>query len=271
MLESLDLTKTLGSAAYDARLKDVQLRLVLQQRKFVERGIPAVIVFEGMDAAGKGGAIKRLIAKLDPRGYEVHPIGPPDATELKHHHLWRFWNRLPSAGRIGIFDRSWYGRVLVERVERFAAKPQWSRAYEQIDDFERSLVEEGMVLLKFWVHISQDEQLRRFKAREEDPFRRWKITKDDWRNRERWDDYVAAAEEMLAKTSTTYAPWNVVPAESKLHARITILEAVADAFDHAIADEAHYGVAQQNGKAARAATNGRPGASGARSIFEAAD
>jgi polyphosphate kinase 2 (PPK2 family) len=267
MLESLDLTRTLDRDAYDARLKDLQLKLVRQQRKFVERGIAAVIVFEGMDAAGKGGAIKRMTAKLDPRGFEVHPIGPPDATELNHVYLWRFWNALPGAGRIAIFDRSWYGRVLVERVEKLASKDQWSRAYDEIAEFEHTLVKEGMVVLKFWLHMSPEEQLARFKAREDDPYKRWKITKDDWRNRDNWDHYVAAAEEMLAKTSTAWAPWTVIPAEDKLYARIAVVEAVADAFDHAIADK-NYGLPQQARKTEGPDARNRA-SSGARSILEA--
>jgi polyphosphate kinase 2 (PPK2 family) len=257
MLESLDLTRTLDRDAYDARLKELQLKLVRQQRKFVERGIAAVIVFEGMDAAGKGGAIKRMTAKLDPRGYEVHPIGPPDATELNHVYLWRFWNAMPGAGRIAIFDRSWYGRVLVERVEKLATKEQWSRAYDEISEFEHTLVKEGMVVLKFWLHIT----------REDDPYKRWKITKEDWRNRDNWEHYVAAGEEMFAKTSTAWAPWTVVPADDKLYARIAVVEAVADAFDHAIADK-NYGLPQQAPKLESPDAMNRP-ASGARSILEA--
>ena len=270
MLESLDLTSALPRDVYDDRLKELQLTLVRQQRRLVERRIAAVIVFEGMDAAGKGGAIKRLTAKLDPRGYEVHPIGPPDPSELAHHHLWRFWTRTPAAGRIGIFDRSWYGRVLVERVEELASKEQWKHAYDQFNDFERGLTEEGIVLLKFWLHISPDEQLRRFKAREEDPYRRWKITKEDWRDREHWDAYVTAAEEMFARTSTPRAPWSVIPAEDKAFARITVLQAVSDAFEHAIADK-HFGKPQQAGRHAASAAAGdapRAGASGARSVIE---
>ena len=202
MLESLDLTQSLSTEEYEERLKPLQLDLVLAQRRLAERGIAVVIVFEGMDAAGKGGAIKRLTTKLDPRGYEVLPIGPPTEEELRHHYLWRFWTQLPSYGRLTIFDRSWYGRVLVERVEGITPKARWQQAYSEIVEFERSLVDDEYIVLKFWLHISEKEQLRRFKAREEDPYRRWKITKEDWRNRDKWDDYVAAAEDMFEYTST---------------------------------------------------------------------
>jgi polyphosphate kinase 2 (PPK2 family) len=211
-----------------------------------------------MDAAGKGGAIKRLTAKLDPRGFEVHPIGPPDAHECAFHYLRRFWVRLPSYGRIGIFDRSWYGRVLVERVEKLTPKKAWKRAFDEINDFERAIIDDDTVLMKFWLHITAEEQLARFKAREDDPYKRWKITKDDWRNREKWDAYVEAAEEMLAKTSTPYAPWNVVPANDKLYARVLVLQAVIKALEAAL-DRREFG---------HDGCGVQPVPAGARSIFE---
>jgi polyphosphate kinase 2 (PPK2 family) len=228
VLESLDLTQSLATEEYEERLKPLQLDLVLAQRRLAERGVAVVIVFEGMDAAGKGGAIKRLTTKLDPRGYEVLPIGPPTEEELRHHYLWRFWTQLPSYGRLTIFDRSWYGRVLVERVEGITPKARWQQAYAEIVEFERMLADDEYIVLKFWLHISDREQLRRFKAREEDPYRRWKITKEDWRNRDKWDEYVAAAEDMFAYTSTPEVPWTVVPAENKPFARIMVLETVRD-------------------------------------------
>ncbi len=234
MLSSLDMTKSLDKGTYDATLKELQLELVRAQRKIVEKRIPVLIVFEGMDAAGKGGAIKRMTAKLDPRGFEVHPIGPPDAHECRFHYLRRFWVRVPSYGRIGVLDRSWYGRVLVERVEALCPKKAWQRAYEEINEFERQLIDDDTVLLKFWLHITEDEQLARFEARQKDPYKRWKITKDDWRNREKWNDYVEAAEEMLARTSTAAAPWTVVPANDKYYARVLVLKATLAALNAAI-------------------------------------
>lgn len=262
MLESLDLTRSLGEEEYESRLQPLQLDLVLQQRQLAERGIPVLLVFEGMDAAGKGGVIRRLTTKWDPRGFVVHPIGPPDVHELRYHYLRRFWDRLPSYGRIALFDRSWYGRVLVERVEDLTPEARWRQAYEEICEFERQLVNDGTVLLKFWMHISKKEQLKRFKAREDDPYKRWKITKEDWRNREKWEPYVTAAEEMLARTSTPFAPWTVIPAEDKRFARIMVLESVRDALS----------VALERGSLGNENLAPVPSgkkATGARSVFEA--
>lgn len=259
MLESLDMTKRLDRETYDASLKRLQLELVRAQRQLIERHIPVVIVFEGMDAAGKGGAIQRLTAKLDPRGFEVHPIGPPDSHECSFHYLRRFWLRLPAYGRISILDRSWYGRVLVERVEKLTPKKIWQRAYDEINQFERQIVDDDTVLLKFWLHITMDEQLARFRARENDPYRRWKITKDDWRNRDKWDDYIKAAEEVFAKTSTPYAPWTVISANDKLHARVLVLETTLRAMQAAL-ERKGFGHAEQGCNAAPTA--------GARSVLE---
>jgi AMP-polyphosphate phosphotransferase len=265
MLESLDMTKSITRDSYEMRVQELQLALVRAQRRLIERQIPVVITFEGIDASGKGGAIKRIIAKLDPRGYEVHPIGPPDPHELQYQYLRRFWVQLPAYGRIGIFDRSWYGRVLVERVEKLATKDQWKRAYDEINNFERMLVDDGMVLFKFWIHISAQEQLRRFKQRENDPYKRWKITKDDWRNRDKWDAYIEAAEEMFARTSTPVAPWFVIPGEDKLYARVQVLETVVAGIEKALALPAQHRVKEQE----KAAGNGAGKAKrGARSILE---
>jgi polyphosphate kinase 2 (PPK2 family) len=231
------MSTELKKGDYRSELKDVQLELVGLQRRIVERRIPVVIAFEGMDAAGKGGSIKRLTQRLDPRGYEVHAIGPPDVGESSHHWLRRFWVRLPAYGRIGIFDRSWYGRVLVERVEEITPEEDWRRAYEEIRDFERTLIDDETVLLKFWMHVTSDEQLRRFEARQNDPYKRWKITDDDWRNRQKWDDYLAAAEEMLEETSTDAAPWTVVEGEDKYYARVKVLREVASTLDAAVERE----------------------------------
>jgi len=199
-----------------------QWRAALALGCYRER-LPVVIVYEGWDAAGKGGNIKRLTQELDPRGYAVIPIGAPDATERAHHYLWRFWRQLPKAGHIGIFDRSWYGRVLVERVEGLATEQQWRRAYQEINHFERQLAEFGAVVLRFWLHLSPAERLRRFEARERTPHKRHKIGHEDWRNRARWNDYHAAVVEMLERTGTTLAPWTVIEAEDKLWARIRAL------------------------------------------------
>jgi polyphosphate kinase 2 (PPK2 family) len=259
MLTSLDMTRSLDQADYDSQLKELQLKLVVAQRRIVDRRIPVILVFEGMDASGKGGCIKRLTAKLDPRGYEVHPIGPPDAHECRYHYLRRFWVRLPSYGRISVLDRSWYGRVLVERIEKLTPKAAWQRAYDEINQFERQVTDDDTVLLKFWLHITKAEQLARFEARQADPYKRWKITDEDWRNRERWDNYVDAAEDMIARTSTPYAPWTVVPANNKLYARILVLGATLAAIEAAL-ERKGYGHGGPNCEAGPM--------SGARSIIE---
>ncbi len=229
ILEPIDLSVSLEKKEYSRRRKKLQKRLRdLHHRMYIER-VGAAIAYEGWDAAGKGGNIRRLTARLDPRGYEVIPIGAPDATESQHHYLWRFWKEMPKAGHLAIFDRTWYGRVLVERVEGFATRAQWKRAYREINEMERHLVNDGMVLLKFWLQIDPDEQLRRFQARQEDPDKTWKITEEDWRNREKWDAYNAAVEEMLFRTSTPHAPWTIVESNDKRFARIKVLQTVCDA------------------------------------------
>jgi len=190
--------------------------------------VPAAIVFEGWDAAGKGGAIKRLVAPLDPRGYKVAPSGAPNDVERAHHYLWRYWNEVPKAGHFTIFDRSWYGRVMVERVEGFCTRDEWMRAFREINDFEEQLVDSGIVLIKFWLHIDQEEQLRRFERRMEIPDKQWKITDEDWRNREKWSQYLEAVDEMLLRTSTTFAPWTIVEAGSKAFARVKVIETVKE-------------------------------------------
>jgi polyphosphate kinase 2 (PPK2 family) len=233
-LESLDMKKKLKKDEYRSTLKALQLDIVGLQRDLVDRRIPVVIAFEGMDAAGKGGAIKRLTARLDPRGYEVHAIGPPDVQEANHHWLRRFWLRLPGYGRIGVFDRSWYGRVLVERIEKLTPPESWELAYDEIDDFERTVVADETVLLKFWMHLTSDEQLRRFEARQNDAYKRWKITDDDWRNRQKWDQYIEAAEEMIERTSTDSAPWIVVEGDDKYYARVKVLREVTAALRTAV-------------------------------------
>lgn len=226
VLDRVDLSQSLSREEYEVRLKKLQQELYeLEHRCYIE-GIPVVVVFEGWDAAGKGGVIKRLTRGMDPRGYEVVPVGPPTAEEKSHHYLWRFWRRLPKTGHFTIFDRSWYGRVLVERVEGFCRVVEWQRAYREINEFERQITDFGTVLIKFWLQIDPEEQLRRFRARESDPAKQWKITEEDWRNRSKWRHYELAVLEMLERTSTTYAPWTILEANCKLHARIKALETV---------------------------------------------
>jgi AMP-polyphosphate phosphotransferase len=236
VLEALDLQARLPEKVYDRRMAAQQLRLRKLQFRIYERQIPVLAVFEGWDAAGKGGAIKRVTETLEPRGYTVSSFAAPRGEEKSHHYLWRFWRVLPRAGHLGIFDRSYYGRVLVERVEGLIAEDEWRRAYREINELEAHQASYGMVIRKFWLHISKEEQLRRFRSRERDPFRAYKLTSDDWRNRARWDAYVDAVEEMLAQTSTPHAPWTVVEADDKLHARVKVVQILADAVEQAFQD-----------------------------------
>ncbi len=234
MLEALDLQSRLPEKVYDRRMAAQQFRLRKLQFEIYERQVPVLAVFEGWDAAGKGGAIKRVTETLEPRGYTVSSFAAPRGEEKAHHYLWRFWRVLPRAGHLGIFDRSYYGRVLVERVEGFCAEEEWRRAYREINAFEAQQASFGMVIQKYWLHISREEQLRRFQSRERDPFRAYKLTEDDWRNRARWDAYVDAVEEMLAQTSTPHAPWTVIEADDKLHARVKVVQTIADAVERAL-------------------------------------
>jgi AMP-polyphosphate phosphotransferase len=231
MLETVDLTRQLDAAEYRVRLTQLQVRLGTLGFQVYQQQRPVILAFEGWDAAGKGGAIRRVTERLDPRGYVVHAISAPRGDDAEHHYLWRFWRRLPEAGQIAIFDRTWYGRVLVERVEGFCSEEEWRRAYREINEFERQLVEFGTVLVKFWLHISPEEQLARFEARQQTPYKAWKLTEEDWRNRDKWGQYAVAVEDMLLKTSTTVAPWTVVPATDKLYARVHVLETVVDALE----------------------------------------
>jgi polyphosphate kinase 2 (PPK2 family) len=189
---------------------------------------PVAMVFEGWDAAGKGGAIKRATEKLDPRGYVVYSIAAPQGEDAARHYLYRFWRRLPEAGQIAIFDRSWYGRVMVERIEGFCTEDSWKRAYREINQFERQLVDFGTILFKFWMQVSKDEQLRRFEARSTDRLRSWKLTDEDWRNREKWDRYEEAVNDMLLKTSTVTAPWTIVEGNNKWYARVKVLKTLVE-------------------------------------------
>lgn len=231
VLDAVDLSKSLSKTVYKRKLKDLQERMELLHSELYRRRIPVVIGFEGWDAGGKGGAIRRLTQTMDPRGYEVVPTSAPNDFEKAHHYLWRFWNHMPAAGHIAIFDRTWYGRVLVERIEAFCTGEEWRRAYSEINQMEVNLADAGAIVLKFWMHIDKEEQERRFHERMEDPNKQWKITDEDWRNREKWDDYVKAVDEMILRTSTTYAPWIIVEGNNKYYARIKVLETVVEAIE----------------------------------------
>jgi polyphosphate:AMP phosphotransferase len=231
MLETLDMNQKLSRKVYDQELPKEQLRLRDLEFQLYKKQVPVLCVFEGWDAAGKGGAIKRVTEMLDPRGFTVSSYAAPRGEEQTHHYLWRFWRNLPRAGHLSIFDRSYYGRVLVERVEGFATEAQWSRAYAEINEFEAHQHSFGMLICKFWLHITREEQLRRFKRRELDPFRSYKLTDEDWRNRDKWQAYVRAVEDMLLKTSTQWAPWTVIEANDKYYARVKVLNTIVSAVD----------------------------------------
>jgi len=233
-LAQVDLTQALTKEDYARQLEKHQARLAKLTRRAREDGVSSVLVFEGWDAAGKGGVIRRITQAMAVRDYRVVPIAAPTEEERVRHYLWRFWRQLPPAGQMLIFDRSWYGRVLVERVEGFARPDEWQRAYDEIVDFESQLTERGMVVQKFWLHIDADEQLARFKAREKTPYKKYKITDEDYRNRERWDDYVAAVNEMVARTSMPSAPWHLIPANDKRQARTQVLDALCTALKKAL-------------------------------------
>jgi len=252
MLETLDLTRKLTREAYvrEVTRRQIELRELGYQVYLQKR--PVIIMFEGWDAAGKGGAIKRITEKLDPRGYVVYPIAAPQGEDKTRHYLYRFWRRLPERGQIAIFDRSWYGRVLVERIEGFATEDAWQRAYKEINSFERQLRDFGAILAKFWIHISREEQLRRFEERKHIGYKAWKLTDEDWRNRKKWSVYQDAVEEMLVKTSTRTAPWTLVEGNDKYWARTRVLgrmvELLSKELDYTPADPLKH----RQGKKARA-------------------
>ena len=235
VLSALDLTQKLDKKDYEHDLAKYQARLseLVRDPRFVGKR-SLVLVFEGSDAAGKGGSIRRIGAALDARQYQIIPIAAPTDEERAQPYLWRFWRHIPRIGRVAIFDRSWYGRVLVERVEGFCSEADWLRAYAEINDFEHQLVGAGVVVVKFWLQISIDEQLRRFKEREATDFKRFKITDEDWRNRERWDDYVSAACDMIDRTSTGLAPWTLVEANDKNFARAKVLKTICQRLESAL-------------------------------------
>ncbi|MEE9254901.1 MAG: polyphosphate:AMP phosphotransferase [Pseudomonadales bacterium] len=224
ILDQLDLSASLEEEQYEKKLEQYQSDIYKRAWTTHNERVNVVAVFEGWDAAGKGSAIRRLTQAIDARLYHVITVGAPTDEELAHHYLWRFWRHVPRAGEFTIYDRSWYGRVLVERVEGLAQPTQWRRAYREINDFEEQLVDHGIVLMKYWIHISPDEQLARFREREETPWKQHKITRQDWRNREKWDAYERAVNEMIARTSTEHAPWTLIAGNDKKYARIRILE-----------------------------------------------
>lgn len=221
-----DSHPTLSKQDYADRLQPLQYLMRSISISYHRQGLRGVVVIEGSDTAGKGGAIRRLTAELDPRHYDVWPIGPPTGEEIQHHYLWRFWQRLPPQGLIGIFDRSWYGRVLVERVDALTPEERWRRAYKEICAFERSLVDDGIRLIKIYLHVSAAEQQHRLEERVNDPHKRWKVSAADFRSHLQRDDYLAAAEDMFGETSTKQAPWRVIAGDDKHHARIAVLETV---------------------------------------------
>jgi AMP-polyphosphate phosphotransferase len=233
-LDELDLGKSLSRKEEERGLENAwarlaQLRLTLGGQIGEKRiGPPVCVIFEGWDASGKGGVIKRLVAQIDPRHVRVVQFAAPSRDEKRHHFLWRFWPHLPGWGGMAVFDRSWYGRVLVERVEELAERDQWLRAYEEINSFEKTLTDEGMILVKIWMHISSEEQLKRFKKREKDPLKTWKLTDEDWRNREKRDVYTEAVEDMLARTDQPNAPWGLIEGDSKKYARVAVIETVIE-------------------------------------------
>lgn len=234
VLSRVDLSASLDRSSYRKRLAKLQGTLHDLSVTARERGVTSVLAFEGWDAAGKGGVIRRITQSLEAGDYRVIPTAAPTAEELRYHYLWRFWRDLPSAGSLVTYDRTWYGRVLVERVEGLASDAQWQRAYDEINDFEDHLVERGYLLQKFWLHISPEEQLARFEARENTPYKQYKITEDDWRNRERWDDYAQAVDQMILRTSSDAAPWYVIPANDKYWARVEVLERLTEGLAAAV-------------------------------------
>ncbi len=234
LLSQVDLSCSISDEEYKKELKELQARLSELHNRLYRKKVPVIIAYEGWDAAGKGGNIKRITGALDPRGYEVHPIASPEPKEKARHYLWRFWTRLPKTGHIAIFDRTWYGRVMVERLEGFCSENDWKRAYNEINEFEKELSEWGAVIIKFWVQIDKDTQLERFNERQNTPEKQWKITDEDWRNREKWDQYEEAVNEMIRKTSTEFAPWHILPSVDKKYARIQALRIVIRELEKAL-------------------------------------
>ncbi len=230
-LNEVALDKALDKEQYKKKLNELQDRLSELHNTIYRKKVPVIIAYEGWDAAGKGGNIRRVSEALDPRGYEVVPVSAPSREEAARHYLWRFWRKLPKDGHIAVFDRTWYGRVLVERVEGFCAPDDWQRAYREINEFEKELSDWGAVIVKFWLQIDKDEQLKRFEARQNTPSKQWKITEEDWRNRAKWDQYEIAVNDMLKYTSTDFAPWHILASQDKKYGRIQALEAIIEAIE----------------------------------------
>lgn len=233
-LEEIPLNMTVEKDVYKEELERLQARLGELHNRLYRKQVPVVIAYEGWDAAGKGGNIKRITEALDPRGFEVHPIASPEPHEKARHYLWRFWTRLPKTGHIAIFDRTWYGRVMVERLEGFCSENDWKRAYNEMNEFEKELADWGAVVIKFWVQIDKDTQLERFEMRQRTPGKQWKITEEDWRNREKWDAYEEAVNEMIQKTSTSYAPWYILESVDKKYARLKALRIVIERLENVL-------------------------------------
>lgn len=233
-LDAVDPSCSLTREEYDRALRKCQAHIRELEYTIYKKRVPVLVMYEGWDAAGKGGNIRRLTQHLDPRGYQVVSVAAPNDIQRAHHYLWRFWQDMPKAGHIAIFDRTWYGRVLVERIEGFCSKEQWMRAYDEINETEAQLARYGMILVKFWLHIDSEEQLRRFEERQQVDYKQWKITDEDWRNREKWSQYKIAVDDMIAKTSTSHAPWTIVESNSKYYARIKTLRTVIDAIEKQI-------------------------------------
>ncbi|MCL2550487.1 MAG: phosphate--AMP phosphotransferase, partial [Methanimicrococcus sp.] len=236
-LGAADLTKSYSKKEYKEKLKKHEKKLALAHHSLHLNKKPMVLVFEGWDAAGKGGGIKRIVQSINPRYYRVIPVGPPTDVDKKYHYLWRFLNGIPACGTTSIYDRSWYGRVMVERVEHFNTEEEWKRAYQEINDFEKSLTDSGMIVIKFWLHISKEKQYERFAARSINPLKQWKLTDEDWRNRGKWDQYYEAVNEMIDKTSVEKAPWVIIEANDKYYARIKILKTIAKRIEDELGDK----------------------------------
>ncbi len=240
-LDALNQNTPISKEEYTEELKKCQFGLLNLQLRLKESKRSVIILIEGPDAAGKGGAIKRTLERLDPRLIRVYSTQKPTPEEYKHHYLWRFWNRLPLYGEIAVFDRSWYGRVLVERVEGFATESEWKRAYQEINELERTLTNDGAIIIKLFLQVSKAEQLRRFKQRQADPYKHWKINEEDWRNRRKWNQHLLAAEEMFIQTSTKLAPWKVIPGDYKWHARVQFAKTIYQRIAHEMTSKKNIG------------------------------
>jgi polyphosphate kinase 2 (PPK2 family) len=268
MLDTIDLTKRLTREEYVPNLIRYQLQLRELAYQLYVQGRTLIVVYEGWDAAGKGGNIKRVTERLDPRGYEVFSIAAPKGEDGTHHYLWRFWRRIrpPDEKQVLIFDRSWYGRVMVERIEGFCTEEEWKRAYREINEFERQLADFGMIMAKFWIHISREEQLRRFQEREHIAHKKWKLTDEDWRNREKWNAYEEAVNDMLLRTSTATAPWTIVEGNDKWYARVkalhTLVEVLSKELNHQPAEPPIKGTKPKKDKKGKKKGKGKGKANG---------